>query len=64
MVFLVDKKAKKNNKAKEVAEAMVANMAANMADPNFLDDHERMQDEAARKVIEKRKLREKEEETE
>ena len=60
----MDKKEKKNSKTKEVAEAMVANMAANMADPNFLDDHERMQDEAAREVLEKRKLREEEEKSE
>lgn len=50
---------KKGQTAKEVAEAMVANMAANMKDPEkFWADKDRMEDEVRKKVIEKRKLRE------
>jgi len=48
----------KNEKAKRVAEAMVANMKANMEDPDFLLKKERRMQEAAHKVIKKRKERE------
>ena len=48
----------KNKKAKEVAEAMVANMAANMQDPEkFWAEKERRQQEATDEVLEKRRLR-------
>lgn len=53
---------KKLQTAKEVAEIMAANMAANMKDPDFLDRKERIRQEAANKVIKERKLREKEKE--
>ncbi len=41
--------------AKEVAEAMAANMAANQADPNWETEHERMGAESAAKVLKKHK---------
>ncbi|MHA2231847.1 MAG: hypothetical protein ACXAB4_05090 [Candidatus Hodarchaeales archaeon] len=44
-------KKKKTQSAAHVAQAMAANMAANMADPDFYDRHERMQDEVRAKVI-------------
>jgi hypothetical protein len=53
----------KNTKAKEVAKSMVENMTKNMNDPNFYNDHERMQDEVASKVIKKREQRRKNQET-
>ncbi|MHA2271238.1 MAG: hypothetical protein ACXACI_05200 [Candidatus Hodarchaeales archaeon] len=52
------KKKKTAQSAADVAQAMAANMAANMADPDFLDRHERIRDEAAAKVIAERKKRE------
>ncbi|MFO7797768.1 MAG: hypothetical protein ACQERB_04510 [Promethearchaeati archaeon] len=48
----------KNDKAKKVAEVMVANMKANMEDPDFLLKKERRMQEAANKVLKKRKERE------
>ncbi|TFH29277.1 MAG: hypothetical protein E4G98_04115 [Promethearchaeota archaeon] len=50
-------KKEKNSLAKKVAEAMVANMQANMQDPNFLDDQERYLQQAAEMVLAKRKER-------
>jgi hypothetical protein len=61
-----EKKGKEKSKgqtAKEVAEAMVANMKANMEDPEFLDKRERLIDAAMKKVLEKRKLRHQQEES-
>jgi len=53
-----DKKKNATQSAEEVAKIMVANMAANMADPDFLDRQERIRSKAAKKVIAARKLRE------
>jgi hypothetical protein len=50
-----EKKDSKYSSAREVAEAMVENMKANMADPNFLDERERRLSEAAKEVLKKRK---------
>ncbi len=47
------KKKKKIQSADDVAQAM----AANMADPDFYDRHERIKDKAAAKVIAERKKR-------
>lgn len=59
-------KEKKGQSAKEVAEIMAANMAANMKDPEkFWEEHDRIREEATHKVLEerrKRKLKEQEEE--
>jgi len=53
-----EKKEKKGQTAKEIAEAMAANMRANMEDPDFLDKQDRYREEATKKVLEKRRLRE------
>lgn len=59
------KKKDANQSAKEVAEAMVANMTANMKDPEqFWLEKERRMDEAAKIAIAKRKLREENEKKE
>lgn len=50
-----EKKNSKHPSAREVAEAMVENMKANMADPNFLNEREKRLSEAAKKVLRKRK---------
>ncbi|MFQ5976764.1 MAG: hypothetical protein ACE5OZ_01380 [Candidatus Heimdallarchaeota archaeon] len=50
-------KKKQPQSAADVPQAMAANMAANMADPDFYDRHERLKDEVAAKVIAKRKKR-------
>ncbi|MHA1673010.1 MAG: hypothetical protein ACTSYI_05230 [Promethearchaeota archaeon] len=47
----------KNASAKEVAEAMVANMQANMRDPNFLEERERLLDQVTKEVLVKRGIR-------
>ncbi len=52
-----EKSAKKNQTAEEVAKILVENMKANMADPEFWDKRERRLQEAADKVLEKRKKR-------
>jgi len=56
-----EKEKAKGQTAKDVAEAMAANMKANMEDPEFWDRKERIYEEARKKVLEKRKLRHKEE---
>lgn len=43
----------KDANAKKVAEIMCANMKANMANPDFLMEKERMMDEIAKKVMAK-----------
>ena len=53
----------KGQTAKDVAEAMVANMKVNMEDPDFWDKRERMIEAATKKVLEKRKLRHQQEES-
>jgi hypothetical protein len=61
-----EKKEKENLKgqsAKDVAEAMVANMKANMEDPEFWDKRDRIIEEATEEVLEKRKLRHQQEES-
>ena len=40
-----EKKEKKGQTAREVAEAMVANMKANMEDPDFLDRQDRYRED-------------------
>ncbi|MFX0102881.1 MAG: hypothetical protein ACFFCS_25155 [Candidatus Hodarchaeota archaeon] len=52
---------KKHQSADEIAEIMAANMKANMEDPDFIARHERIVDEAAKKVLAERKLREEDE---
>ena len=53
-----EKKEKSGSQSvKEVADAMAANMAANMADPDFFNKKELMLDEARREVLAKRKFR-------
>ena len=48
----MDKEEKKEkSKAEEVAEIMVANMIANMENPNFLEERERILQEATHKAI-------------
>lgn len=50
-----NKKNPKNAKAEEIAKIMVANMQANMNDPNFLLEKERKLQKAADKVLKKEK---------
>lgn len=57
IIMSEEKKEKKGQTAREVAEAMVANMKANMEDPDFLDRQDRYREEATKKVLEKRRLR-------
>ena len=52
----------KGQTAKEVAEAMVANMKANMENPEFWDKRDSLLEAATKKVLEKRKLRQQQEE--
>ena len=48
---------KKTNTAEDIAKIMVENMKANMANPDFLNEQERIRDEVRAKVIQKRKER-------
>ena len=57
-----DEKKKEEQSAKEIAEIMVENMKANMANPNFLNEKEIMLDEIRKDIIEKRNEREKNQE--
>jgi hypothetical protein len=57
-----EKEKSKGQSAQEVAEVMVANMKANMEDPEFWDRKERIRQNALNKVLEKRKLRKENEE--
>ncbi|TFF99325.1 MAG: hypothetical protein EU541_05195 [Promethearchaeota archaeon] len=50
---------KKKQNEKETADAMAKNMAANMRDPNFIADKEKIQDEVRAKILKKRHQREK-----
>ena len=50
---------KKDQSARDIAEIMVENMKANMADPDFWDKKERIHQEAVDEVLRNRKLREK-----
>ena len=52
-----EKKEKRIQTADEVAQAMVENMKANMNNPDFLDELERYRQQAADKVLKKRKER-------
>jgi hypothetical protein len=54
---MVDEKKKKKSKAAEVAEAMAANMATNMNNPDYFKEHEQMLDDVTKKVLDKRKIR-------
>ena len=47
----------KNHKAEEIAKIMVENMKANMENPDFWIEKERRQQEAADKVLKRRKKR-------
>lgn len=58
-----EKEKPKGQTAKDVAEAMVANMKANMEDPEFLDKRERLSEEVMKMVLEERKLRHQQEES-
>ena len=49
--------AKKNKSAEDVAKIMVENMKKNMENPNFLEEKEKMMQEAAEKVRKRRKER-------
>ena len=53
---------KEKSKAEEIAEVMVANMIANMKNPNFLEEKERRLQDASHKVIIELQKRENEEE--
>ena len=57
-----DEKPNKNQSAKEIAEIMVENMKANMANPDFLIERERIRQKAAHKVLKERKERKEKEE--
>ncbi len=59
-----EKEVSENQNAKEIAEAMAANMKANMEDPEFWENKERIQDDVRKKVLEKRRLRKLKEEQE
>ena len=49
---MTEKKTRKpSSKVDEVAKAMVANMKANMADPNFEQEYEQILQEAAEKAL-------------
>ena len=53
-----EKKEKKGQSAKEVAEAMAANMAANLKDPEkFWKEHDEIEEKVRKKVLEERRLR-------
>jgi len=54
-----DEKPNKNQTAKEIAEIMVENMKANMANPDFLDEQARIRAKVRHKVLKERKEREK-----
>ena len=59
----MDKEEKKEkSKAEEVAEIMVANMIANMKNPNFLEEREQILQEAAHEAIAEMRKREAENE--
>lgn len=49
---------KKEQTADEIANSMASNMSANMKNPNFIEEHELLQDEVRRKIIQKRKEQE------
>ena len=52
-----DEKPNKNQNAKEIAEIMVENMKANMANPDFLDEQARIRAKVRHKVLKERKER-------
>jgi len=52
-----DEKPKKDQTAKEIAEIMVENMKANMANPDFLDEQARIRQKVRDKVLKERKER-------
>ena len=52
---------KKGQSAEEVAKAMVENMKANMENPNFWDEREKLLQDAADEVLKKRKERQRKE---
>ncbi len=53
---------KEKSKAEEIAEIMIANMIANMKNPNFIEEREQILQEAAKKA--NAELRNSEDETE
>ena len=57
-----EKEKSKGQSAKEVAEATVANMAANMKDPDFWAKKAILEDKVRKKVLEERRLREEKQE--
>jgi len=66
-VLLIDEKdenknKKKNQTAREIAEIMVENMKANMANPNFWAEKEERLQKVRDKVLKERKERQKTEE--
>jgi hypothetical protein len=52
-----DEQPKKDQTAKEIAEIMVENMKANMANPDFLDEQARIREKVRAKVLKERKER-------
>lgn len=52
-----EKKEKKEQSAKEIAEIMAANMKANMEDPEFWEKKERIRQKAVNEVLRKRRER-------
>ena len=52
-----DEQPKKDQTAEEIAEIMVENMKANMANPDFLKEQDLIREEVTRKMLKKRKER-------
>jgi hypothetical protein len=52
-----NKKSNESNTAEDIAKIMVENMKANMANPDFLNEQERIRDKVRAKVIQERKER-------
>lgn len=48
-------KPKKEQSAEEIAQIMVENMKANMANPDFLNEQDNIREEVTRKVLKERK---------
>ncbi len=53
-----NRKKKSNPSAKDIAESMAANITANMADPDWANEKDRIEDEVRSKIIAQRKERE------
>ena len=52
-----EEKPKKVHTAEEIAEIMVENMKANMANPDFLKEQDLIREQVTRKVLQERKER-------